>query len=102
MVTWSLDAISETLNGPLPIIVFALLAQTSALVGSVEGKVPPAALSTTSLRSGTATHRVTTHLKYAAGCWSLITKVLASGAERSSPDRKLPRALALDTSPWMQ
>src|SRR5258708_10891229 len=79
-------------------MVFALLAQTSAFVVSVDGKVPPAALSTTSLRIGTATHRVTTHLKNAAGCCSLITNVVASGAESPSPDRQLSIALALDAS----
>src|SRR5512135_25845 len=98
MVTWSLEAISEILNGPLPMIVEALLAQARGLVVSLDGKVPPAACSTTSLRSGAATHRVTTHLKYAAGCCSLMTNVLASGADRPSPERKLSIALELVTS----
>ena len=79
-------------------MVLAVLAQASGLVVSVEANDPPAALSTTSLRIGTATHRVTTHLKKAAGCWSLITNVLASGADRPSPAMKASIALALVTS----
>jgi hypothetical protein len=45
---------SPILNRPFPMVVLGLLAQASALVVSIEWKVPPAALSTTSSRSATA------------------------------------------------
>src|SRR5436309_11321061 len=97
-VTWSLETISEILNGPLPMTVSAFCAQTSGLVVSLDENDPPAAFSTMSWRMGAATHRVTTHLKNAAGCWSLITNVLSSGAESPRPDTNVSIALALETS----
>src|SRR2546422_10734914 len=78
-------------------IVSGFCAQVSALVVSDDAKEPPAACSTTSLRSGGATHRVTTHLKNAAGCCRVITNVFGSGAASPRLERNVSIALALAT-----
>src|SRR5207302_6313612 len=78
---WSCGTSSDIMNGPF---------ETSDLTadGSTAPHLSDPYLSMTSLRTGAATSSEAIHLKYGAGCWSVTTNVLSSGALRPRPSRK--------------